>query len=357
MITKFIKNLINLLKEKRYLAFLLNHKVFCCKNNNKLEMSNEIENLREVLEFIGEHIEEMKAEIQELQDEEIIFIFKNNKMKVEKEDIIWEIVKERIEKTYGTINQDSKKKENKERKKNKSILLGIIEAKYLKKEYFAEYIKSIEEEDIENEPKIFGKIREIIMKTIQTMHLDGKERKHIEHEEGKNFEGIIKYLENKYGENIHQQGIISITASSIFSWRPPERVIIYDQDTSNPWVSKNIVGSWLEINFKEEKVKINGYSLKSPQWGPHSDTLQNWVIDGSKDGKNWIEIDKRENDNYLNGPGYEHYYPISKTIDEFQYIRIRNTGQCHCGCSAYLALINFEVYGDITISNQKIDSK
>ena len=149
----------------------------------------------------------------------------------------------------------------------------------------------------------------------------------------------------------------SITASSIFSWRPPERVIIYDQDTSNPWVSKNIVGSWLEINFKEEKVKINGYSLKSPQWGPHSDTLQNWVIDGSKDGKNWIEIDKRENDNYLNGPGYEHYYPISKTIDEFQYIRIRNTGQCHCGCSAYLALINFEVYGDITISNQKIDSK
>ena len=125
MITKFIKNLINLLKEKSYLAFLLNHKVFCCKNNNKLEMSNEIENLREVLEFIGEHIEEMKAEIQELQDEEIIFIFKNNKMKVEKEDI-WEIVKERIEKTYGTINQDSKKKDNTERKKNKIILLGII---------------------------------------------------------------------------------------------------------------------------------------------------------------------------------------------------------------------------------------
>ena len=101
----------------------------------------------------------MKKEIQELTEEELLFILSNDKMKIEKEDLIWEIIKERIEKKYENNSEDKGKKEEKENQKNKSILMGTIEAKYLKKEYFIEYIEKIEEEDIEREPKIFKNLK------------------------------------------------------------------------------------------------------------------------------------------------------------------------------------------------------
>ena len=67
------------------------------KANRKISHNNNFENIKEELEFIGEHIEEMKEEIKELEDEELIFILKNDKTRVEKEDIIWEVVKEKID--------------------------------------------------------------------------------------------------------------------------------------------------------------------------------------------------------------------------------------------------------------------
>ena len=42
----------------------------------------------------------------------------------------------------------------------------------------------------------------------------------INHKEGKNFDGIMKYLEKQYGKDLHEQGIISISASSSKHGKP-----------------------------------------------------------------------------------------------------------------------------------------
>ena len=67
-----------------------NRRIFNKNENEK------IQNMKEELEYIGEHLEDMKEEIQQLDDDELLFILNNNKTKVENEGIIWTIVKERM---------------------------------------------------------------------------------------------------------------------------------------------------------------------------------------------------------------------------------------------------------------------
>ena len=265
------------------------------------------------------------------------------------------------------------------------ILLGSIQIKYLAKNNFEEYIKEIEAEDISNEwnnkykknnykeeewkrEDIWNQIQEIILNNIQNINIDNnynhsmnininkdemekdkKKYKLIKHEEGKNFEGIIKYLEDKYGKDIHQQGIINITASSS-NCNIPEQVINYGWDSA--WYSDHHnPGEWWEINFKEKKVKMNGYSLKTYRgWSTNSYHLKNWVIEGRNEGGEWKEIDRQDN-NDLNGPSYQHYYSIGMT-EPYQYFRIKCIGEDHYGytnnCEFYtLAITNFEIYGAI----------
>ena len=170
----------------------------------------------------------------------------------------------------------------------------------------------------------------------------------IQHVEGINFEGIISYLKKKYGNDIHDQEIISISSSSTEK-NKPEQVIDYNfQDF---WCSSMIIGSWLEINFRQFKVKLNGYSLKSSNAKINERHLKNWIIEGSNDRGNWTEIDKKENNFDLNGPNYEQYFPISNADNFFQYIRIKNIGYNHsdrvAGGRKRLLFTNLEIYGEI----------
>ena len=172
----------------------------------------------------------------------------------------------------------------------------------------------------------------------------------ITHKSENNFDGIIKYLENKYGENIIQQGIISIEVSS--NNYPgntylglPENLINYNWEYG--FYSRNVLNSWFEVNFKNNKVKINGYSLKTAGYFQNENHLKSWVIEGSNDRSNWTEIDKKEN-NYDLYSHNQKYFPISQLIDEFQFIRIRNIGKNHSDEDC-LVLVNFEFYGEISI--------
>ena len=168
----------------------------------------------------------------------------------------------------------------------------------------------------------------------------------VNHQKGKNFEGIIKYLQNKSES-------ISITASSVasdnYNLYGPENLIDYNSNSS--YQSDDNAENWIEINFKEKKVKINGYSLRTYGYGYNGYNLKNWVIEGSKDKNQWIEIDKKENNFDLNGSYLEHYFPISKLTDAFQYIRLRSIGLNHYG-NNHIILTKLELYGEI-ITNSK----
>ena len=257
--TKTIMNMIN-----------ANHKI----NNQG------IENIKELLSYLPDHLEELKENLNELRNDELIFILKSDKIKVEKEDIIWEIVKERLLKIENSNNQE-----------NKSLLLGTIEPKYLRKDYLKEYIEMIDNEDIEREAKLFKKIKQLLIQNIDNIkikkEIKGKIEK-INHEEGQNFQGILYNLQKKYGNNIHDQGIISISASSSQHNRPE----IKSPETKPPIIksTKSIIptipypprSSWMLGNQQgtiqqgtiqqgtiQQGTKIN--------WGVRQGTFSGWA--------------------------------------------------------------------------------
>jgi len=191
--------------------------------------------------------------------------------------------------------------------------------------------------------------------------MKNEERKREEEEERKKwkqhylngndyFNGIFNYLERKYGKDIHQQGIITITASSSCTNRPDD-VINYEWNSY--WRSNgNNLGEWWQINFKKMKVKMNGYSIKTYNASANWIHLMNWIIEGKNDGEEWKEIDRRENNYDLNGPSYQHYYSIPEITKPFQYFRIKCIGRdhynnSHSSCYYYLQFTNIEIYGEI----------
>ena len=157
------------------------------------------------------------------------------------------------------------------------------------------------------------------------------------------------YLEKTFGNNIHEKGIIEITASSS-EYSRPEKVIDYDwKDT---WSSDNNKLNWWKIDFKEN-VLLSGYSLKTRNKDINTYHLKNWVIEGSIDNENWVEIDRQEDNYDLNGPSYQKYFPISSSNNhEFRYFRLKNIGRNHYGDLNhlnyyYMQFTNIEFFGII----------
>ena len=91
---------------------------------------------------------------------------------------------------------------------------------------------------------------------------------------------------------------------------------------------------------------MSGYSLKTFREGVNGNHLKNWVIEGKNEGEEWKEIDREDNFD-LNGPSYEHYYPLSKTTEAYLYIRIKSIGRTHSKVYYYIGLDKVEIYGRI----------
>ena len=78
--------------------------------------------------------------------------------------------------------------------------------------------------------------------------------------------------------------------------------------------------------MKNYPIKLNEYSLQSNSNGTDNHHLKSWIIEGSNDdqpNKDWEEIERRINNNDLNGSYNVKYFEISKNSKSFRYIDIR----------------------------------
>ena len=284
------------------------------KNNEGTEKEvYDIEDIKEEIEYIIKHFEEMKEEVKSLPEEYLIYIIRNGVIKMENEDTLWEIIRERIKEMKRRMHtKGSDKKTIEKIRKIRRILLGSVKIKYLKNETFKEYIGEIEAEDLvdieniesyrvssnkeeEEAGDLWNQIQEIILNSIDINSKEEKRKEEkrkeekrkeecqksiaIGHKEGKNFEGIIKYLEDKYGKDIHKKGIVNITVSSTYC-RKPEKVINYQWNSDWRTVDDSNE-QWWSIDFRKMKVKINGYSIKTGNTQYYH--LRNWGIEEMKE--------------------------------------------------------------------------
>ena len=128
---------------------------------------------------------------------------------------------------------------------------------------------------------------------------------------------IFKYLSEKFGGNVFK-----ITASSIYSG-PVEYIV--EEDDDKLFGTENKPDSWIKFDFKERKVLLDRYTLKTFNCSECWNHLKNWVLEVSDDDNNFTEIDRHENCDLLNGKLKTATFEVSHSTPA-RFVRLRQTG-------------------------------
>lgn len=201
--------------------------------------------------------------------------------------------------------------------------------------------------------KSFKKIDDQITSEIQDIKYDPSNR----------FKGILSFLATKTGGNIHDNGTIEITASSVNEQKAifGKSLRTYDpklmlnnlkdpnKSASDFYAPKNGINEfWICFDFKKYRVQINGYLIKSTRF---FDVLKpkNWVIEISDNGKNWKEIDNQNDCVLLKGGDAVANFEIKSKTKFSRFCRFRHFGECWKGSkeNGYIGISFIEFYGKL----------
>jgi hypothetical protein len=159
-------------------------------------------------------------------------------------------------------------------------------------------------------------------------------------------DGIIAHLTREHHGNVHEVGVVNVTASSVYdSCREPKHAV--DMTENCCFGTGNIANGWLCYDFKTSRICPTHYSIRSwnNPWGTGLDLIS-WVIEISKDGETWQEVDRHHNDRTFVG-GAVGSFAISKPCDPSRFVRLRQTGKNSNGGSDYLVITSFELFGHL----------
>ncbi|KAL5281151.1 HECTD1 family protein [Megaselia abdita] len=93
----------------------------------------------------------------------------------------------------------------------------------------------------------------------------------------------------------------------------------------------------------------SAYTLRHAR-GYGRSALRNWLLQGSRDGTNWITLIAHSDDKSLVEPGSTNTWKINSSPEEHQgyrHIRIQQNGRNASGQTHYLSLSGFEIYGRV----------
>ena len=185
--------------------------------------------------------------------------------------------------------------------------------------------------------------------------------------DSKKLNGIIAHLTRECGGNVHDKGIVNLTASSVYSDCHPKNVVDFKTDLC--YCSKNTKNSWICYDFKDHRVIPTSYSLRSDyapredvpadfdsddemiaisRWDSHAPRRNHrwsWVIEVSNNGteNSWEEIDRRENNDVFR---MTVNFKISHVPSQrFRFFRIREIAGWNG--NDHLVLTVLEIFGSL----------
>jgi hypothetical protein len=161
------------------------------------------------------------------------------------------------------------------------------------------------------------------------------------------FNGLIRYLRDWCGGNPHDKGLISATGTphdASVHYQPQNAA---DLETASFFHSRDYPGEWMCYDFKDMRVAVTSYILRSSGYPRDTWHLKSWVIEGSEDSAKWVELDRRENDETLNGAKSVGKFEVRNVI-ESRFIRLRGTGPTSNGHSVVL-FEAFDVFGGLRV--------
>ena len=165
--------------------------------------------------------------------------------------------------------------------------------------------------------------------------------KSIPYKKGQEMDGIVCYLTNKTGGNIHDNGTIEVTSNYENSSNPPKNVVDFNNDSY--YCSSNYTSdAWICFNFKSMEIEISNYTIKSARTSGH---VKNWVIEVSNDGNNWTEIHQVTNYSGLNGDNVIKTFEVQQK-QKCKYCRLRHTGE-YWDMNSYFRIGCIEFFGSL----------
>ncbi|OHS94048.1 hypothetical protein TRFO_39767 [Tritrichomonas foetus] len=288
-------------------------------------------------------------------------ILQKDNLKLDDEDSLFNFVLSIYQKNTELKNQ----KNQKHRKYHiSSALFEHVQFEYLSKESLEKFIKLF---DIDNlNSKIW---KSLCNRLILAPAADKNKNKQNDSKKGENKseqkaskfsepieipykdtlnDGLFAYLHNKCGGDPSEKGLVEVTASTTYvhpAFKPKNTINALD-DENNSFVSQNYLNQWVCYNFKNSRFKLFKYQIRSRN---HSGNfhLKNWVIQTSKDGNDWTEVDRQTNCDKLNGPSHYSTFVLQSPPDEFvQFIRLRQIGE-NWHNNYYLDFNSIEFYGEL----------
>ena len=195
--------------------------------------------------------------------------------------------------------------------------------------------KKTEETDRALSDKVEGEIKRLkeAVKRAPCHH-------HILYDAEKPLDGLIAHLARKCGGNVHENGVVEVSASSVWDGRKVKSAVELENNTC--FASNSEPNSWICYDFKGHRLVPTSYSIRSHD-GPSF--LKSWVLEVSNDGKNWKVVDRRDNNFDLKAEYVTHNFAISNPpCGSFRFVRLRQTGKNH-NRNDHLWLSSFEVFG------------
>jgi hypothetical protein len=152
--------------------------------------------------------------------------------------------------------------------------------------------------------------------------------------------GIFDHLRRDCGGNVHLKRAVTVISSADYSDYPYH---LADQNYGSSWYSTNHPNSWIEFDFKRNRVSPTGYVIKSNNQNNYY--LVGWVIEGSNDGLDWTKLDER-NTQELSSNSIIRYFSIndSSNLPFFRHIRLRQTAKNSSG-NDHLVISCIELFG------------
>jgi hypothetical protein len=156
--------------------------------------------------------------------------------------------------------------------------------------------------------------------------------------EAKSLEGIISYLKKESGGAVHERGIVTMTSKTVTSEDPeygPSNC--RDLTGESEFESKDEAGQWICWDFHSRRVSVTDYTI----W---TGCVKSWVVEGSVDGTNWKELDRRTDQKRLTPASFAiSDVPVSGS-SQYRFIRLTQIEKNRYG-SDILGLNAVEFFG------------
>jgi hypothetical protein len=227
-----------------------------------------------------------------------------------------------------------------------SPLLESIRFEYLSGRVASEFYELISESIEMLTPAVWMSLRRVITDRKGTPSQVDRGSVEFVYREESPLAGVIHHLSSE--GNVHERGIVNVTASSTHSsaYQPRNAA---DLSVNSEWLSHGEPDPWLCYDFKDRVLFPTHYSIQSADVtsGSPRSFPREWVLEGSNDGTTWVKLDHQPANRTLVGKSVIATFAVA-TPAKYRMVRIRQIGRNY-GSEVYFGFRALEFFGALSL--------